>query len=233
MAQYDRLRGEGASPLNAMRGSVHLFLREPHARPGQPAAARPAVEAGHPGTGSTPEPGFDGGPGQPGYGQDPYQEVERRGREIAERLQARALQEHGARLSPGELATALEASTSLPTEVITRIARAEAEEHLAAAAERARAADLGHTTDLGHATDAPYARAEAADLKAARCDTLAADTAGAHAAGDRTAARLAAESFPYTAADGIRAAAAGRLQPTQSADRTAAVQNTRRLTVSS
>jgi len=47
----------------------------------------------------------------------------------------------------------------------------------------------------------------------------------AHAAADRrTAAQLAAESFPRTAADGIRAAAAGRLhQPGQSPARTAAV----------
>ena len=227
MTQYDRLRDEGASPLDAMRGSVHLFLREPNARPGHPAPARLTVEVGLPGTGPAPGPGSDGGPGQPGSGQDPYQEAERRGREIAEGLQARAVQEHGAALSPGELATALEASTSLPTEVITRIARAEAEERLAAAAECARAADLGH------AAAAPSARAEASDLKAARRDTRAADTAGAHAAADRTAARLAAESFPYTAADGIRAAAAGQLQPAQSADHTAVVQNTRRLTVSS
>jgi hypothetical protein len=226
MARYDRLRGEGASPLDAMRRSVHLFLCEPNARPGQPAPARPAVQAGQPGTGPGPEPGSDSGPGQPRSGRDSYQEAERRGHEIAEQLQASALQEHGARLSPGELAAALETSTSLAAEVITRIARAEAEERQAAA-ERARAADLGH------AAAAPYARAEAADLTAARRDTLAADTAGAHAAADRTAARLAAESFPYTAGDGIRATAAGQLQPAQSADRTAAVQNTRRLTVSS
>lgn len=228
MAQYDRLSGEGASPLDAMRRSVHLFLREPNVRPGQPAPARPAVEAALPGTGPAPEPGATpGGHGQPGSGQDPYQEAARRGREIAERLQARALQEHGALLSPGELATALEASTSLPAEVITRIACAEAEERLAATAERARAADLGQ------AAAAPSPRVRANDLKAARRDTLIADTAGAHASAERTAAQLAAESFPCTAADGIRAAAAGRLQPAQSADRTAAVRNTRRLTVSS
>ena len=36
MARYDRLRGEGASPLDAMAGAAPLFTREPHARPGQP-----------------------------------------------------------------------------------------------------------------------------------------------------------------------------------------------------
>lgn len=192
MAHYDRLRGEGASPLEAMRESVHLFPREPHARPGQPAPARPAVGAGLPGTSPAPQPGTDGGPWQPGTSQNPYQEAEQRGREIAEQLKARA----------------------------------EAEERLAATAERARAADLGH------AAAEPSPRVQAGDLKAARRDTLAADTAGAYASTDRTAARLAAESFPFTAADGIRAAAAGRLQPAQSAGRTAAVQNTRRPTVS-
>jgi hypothetical protein len=226
MTQYDRLCSEGASPLDAMRGSVHLFLREPHARPGQPAPARAAVDAGLAGAGPTPTPGDDGGPGQPASGLDPHREAERRGRGIAERLQARAVQDRGAALSPGELATALEASTSLPGETIARIARAEAEERLAAAAERARAADLGH------AAAEPSPRVQAGDLKAARRDTLAADTAGAHASADRTAAQLAAESFPCTAADGIRAAASGQLQPTQSAGHTTAVQNTRRLTVS-
>jgi hypothetical protein len=228
MAQYDRLRGEGAGPLDAMRGSVHLFLREPNARPGQPAPARPAVEAGLPGPVPASDPwATPGAPGQPGAAQDPHLEAERRGRVIAERLQARALQEHGALLSPGELAVALEESTNLPAEVITRIARAEAEERRAAVAERARVADLGH------AADARSPRVQAGDLKAARRDTLTADTAGAHASGDRSAARLAAESFPCTAADGIRASADGHLQSAQSAGRRPVVQNTSRLTVSS
>jgi len=36
MTRYDRLRAEGASPLDAMREAAPLFTREPHARPGQP-----------------------------------------------------------------------------------------------------------------------------------------------------------------------------------------------------
>jgi len=52
------------------------------------------------------------------------------------------------------------------------------------------------------------------------------DTTGAHASTDRSAAQLAAESFPCTAADGIRAAVGGQLQqPAQSPARTAAAQN--------
>ena len=224
MDRYDRLRSEGASPLDAMREAVHLFARQPHARPGGPGPERPPVEAGL----TVPEPVVpSGSPGQPDSGLDLYQEAERRGYSIVERLQARALHERGAELSPGELATALEASTSLPAEVIARLAGAEAEERVAAAAERARAADLGH------AADAPSARVRAGDLRAARSDTMTADTAGAHASTDRTAAQLAAESFPRTAADGIRAAAAGRLPPGQAVSRTAAVPSTRRISVSS
>jgi hypothetical protein len=209
-----------------MRGSVRLFLREPYARPGGPAPARPAVTVGLPGTSPSPQSRAPSAPGQTSSAQDPYEEAERRGRQIAERLRARAMAERGTRLSPAELATALEESTSLPSEVITRIARAEAEDRLAATAERARAADLGRAAaDLSE-------RAGAADLKAARRDGASADTPTAHTAADRSAARLAAESFPCTAADGIRAAAAGRLQASRAAGRTAAVQNTRHLTAS-
>jgi hypothetical protein len=221
MTQYDRFCDQGASPLDAMRQSVHLFLREPHARPGQPGTARRQVEAGPPGTIPVPDSGIARGSGMSASGQDPYEEAERRGREIVERLQARAMRERGVELSPGELVTALEATSSLPGEVITRLARAEAEERLEAAAERGRA------EDLGHAATAPSARGRAGDLQAARSDTLAADIAGAYAPSDRTVAQLAAESFPCTVADGIRAAAAGRLQPAAAAVRTAAVQNAR------
>jgi hypothetical protein len=222
MDRYDRLRTEGADPLEAMREAVHLFAREPRARPGQPAAPRPGIEAGAPGAGSWPDAAdaVSAGASQHGLGPDLYQDAEQRGRRIAERLQDRALAERGSRLSPDELATALEASTSLPAEVIARLARARSEENVAARAERARAADL----DDAAAAASP--RQSANGLKAARRDTVIADTAGAYASADRTAAQLAAESFPCTTADGIRAAVNGRLQqPAQSPARTATAQN--------
>ena len=154
MARYDRLRVEGAGPLEAMREAVHLFAREPHARPGQPAAARPGIEAGTPGTGSWPDAAeaASASAPQPGPRPDLYQDAEQRGQRIAERLQARALAERGSRLSPDELATALEASTSLPAEVIARLARARSEENIAARAERARAADLDRAAAAASAT---------------------------------------------------------------------------------
>src|SRR6266851_2503573 len=40
MTRYDRLREEGASPLDAMGEAAPLFAREPHARPGQPGGTR-------------------------------------------------------------------------------------------------------------------------------------------------------------------------------------------------
>jgi len=222
MARYDRLRFEGADPLEAMREAVYLFAREPHARPGQPATTRPGIEAGTPGTGSWPDAAEAAGASapQPGPRPDLFQDAEQRGRRIAERLQARALAERGSRLSPDELATALEASTTLPAEVIARLARARSEENIATRAERARAADLDRAAAAASATQSTHG------LTAARHDTVIADTAGAHASADRTAAQLAAESFPCTTADGIRAAVDGRLQqPAPSPARTAATQN--------
>jgi hypothetical protein len=222
MARYDRLRAEGASPLDAMRDAAPLFARHPHARPAYP--RRPlGIEA--PAADAAPEPGTtDGAVHQPEPEPGTHQDAEHRGRRIAERLQAQALYQRGAELSPDELATALEQATSLPAEVIARLARARNEDRFAEDAERARAADLGHLP-ADHS-----ARERTEDMTAARQDTQAADTAGAHAASDRrTAAQLAAESFPRTAADGVRAAVTGRLhQPAQSPARTAAVTNTRR-----
>lgn len=225
MARYDRLRVEGADPLEAMREAVYMFAREPHARPGQPATTRPGIEAGTPGTGSWPDAAEAAGASapQPGPRPDLYQDAEQRGRQIAEQLQARALAERGSRLSPDELATALEASTTLPAEVIARLARARSEENIATRAERARAADLDRAAAAASATQSTNG------LTAARRDAVIADTAGAHASADRTAAQLAAESFPCTTADGIRAAVNGRLQQASpSPARTAAAQNAQR-----
>jgi hypothetical protein len=221
MARYDRLRSQGASPLDAMREAAPLFGLHPHARPA-PTRSPLAIDALV--ADAAPEPGItDGTSRQPGPELDPYQDAERRGRRIAERLQARALYERGAELSPDELATALEQATSLPAEVIVRLARARDEERVADGAERARAADLGH------ASAAQSARERTQDLTATHRDTQVGDTASAHASADRTVAQLAAESFPHTAADGIRAATTGQLQQLErSRARTAAITDTRR-----
>jgi hypothetical protein len=225
MARYDRLRYEGARPLEAMQNAVYLFAREPHARPGQPAAPRPGIEPGAPGAAPWPVAGQAPGAGapEPGPGPDPGQGVLQRGQQIAAQLQARALAERGSRLSPDELATALEASTTLPAEVIARLARAQNEENIAARAEGPRAADLDR------ADAAAPARSSASHLAEARRDTATADATGARASADRTAAQLAAESFPRTAADGIRAAVSDSLRQSAAApSRTAATKKTQR-----
>jgi hypothetical protein len=53
----------------------------------------------------------------------------------------------------------------------------------------------------------PGTQRHALEFDALSPDPAAAETASAHAPGDRTAAQLAAESFPYTAADTVEGAA--------------------------
>jgi len=46
MARYDRLRAVGASQLDAMREAAQLFVREPHARPGEAGTRRLGISPG-------------------------------------------------------------------------------------------------------------------------------------------------------------------------------------------
>jgi hypothetical protein len=209
MTRYDRLRTEGASPLDAMHEAAPLFSREPHARPGQSGIQlQLGTATGGPDAGLVAG-ATDGSVRPPTPGQDPDHEAEHRGQQIVWRLQARAYAERGSELDPAELAMALEATTTLPVEVIARLARARSEEQVAADAERARAADLDRAAGMA-AHGSGSERAE--DLRAARSESRVAETSSGHTLADRSAAQLAAESFPRTAADGIRAAANGSLQ---------------------
>jgi len=131
-------------------------------------------------------------------------------------LQARALAERGYALNPDELVTTLGATTTLPGDVIARLARADSQDRVAWSAERTRADDLGSAS----AASVPGGIAHGEYLTAAAQDRLTADTAAAHAAGDRSATRLAAESFPCTAADAVTAAATGTIQAAPPAART-------------
>jgi hypothetical protein len=225
MARFDRLRAEGAGSLDAMREAAPLFAREPHARPGQSGTQRqlgaaPAEPEASPAAGVA-----DGSDGLPAPHRDPGREAERRGQEIASRLQDRARAERGSELDPAELATALEATTSLPAELIARLTGTRGKEQVAAGAAHAHVADLDRTAD---ATADHPAREPAEGLGAARHQNRIADTAGAHPSAGRSTAQLAAESFPYTAADGIRAAANGGLQqPGRPPVPAAAAQNAR------
>ena len=115
MAWYDRLRGEGAAPLDAMREALPLFARAPHARPGDPAAERRSLAApDSPGTASWDSSADDPGVAQAAADSSAIRQAEQRGQQIVRELQARALAERGYALSPDELVTTLGATTTLP-----------------------------------------------------------------------------------------------------------------------
>ena len=207
MAWYDRLRGDGAALFDAMREALPLFARASHVRPGDPAADRPGLPApDSPGTASPHGLADDSGVAQAADNLSTTRQVEQRGQQIVQELQARALVGRGYALSPDELVTTLGATTTLPGDVIARLARADSQDRVAWAAERARAGDLGS------ASAASFPGAHEEYLTTAAQDRLRAETAAAHAADDRSASRLAAESFPCTAADAVTAAATGTIQ---------------------
>jgi hypothetical protein len=203
MAWYDRLRGEGAVPLDAMREALPLFARAPHARPGDPVAERPGLAAPD-GLGAAAWAGSsdDLGVARAAADSSATRQAEQRGQQIVRELQARALAERGYALSPDELVTTLGATTTLPGDLIARLARADSQDRVAWGAERTRADDLGSAS----AASVPGGIVHGDYLTAAAQDRLTADTAAAHAAGDRSATRLAAESFPCTAADAVTGA---------------------------
>ena len=214
MARYDRLRSDGAAPFDAMREALPLFARAPHARPGEPVAGRPGLAGPDgPGTASWGSGADESGVAQAAADSSVIRQAEQRGQQIVQELQGRAVAERGYALSPDELVTTLGAATTLPGDVIARLARADSQDRLAWGAERTRADDLGSAP----AASFPGGVARGEYLTAAAQDRLTAGTAAAHAAGDRSATRLAAESFPCTAADAVTAAATGAIQMAPSA----------------
>ena len=163
MARYDRLRGDGLDPLSAMREAAPLFALAPVARPGDPGPSRHALAVGtghdawlladpEPGRATVPEPA-----------EEAPDAAERRGRQIAERLQARARATGRPEFGPHEMAIILETVTNLPDNVIGKLTRQD---------------------DAG--------------------------AAGLSRQATRSAAQLAAENFPYTAAAAVHAAATSR-----------------------
>lgn len=221
MARYDRLRDEGAGLQVAMREAAPLFDREPHVRPGQQGAPRLAVRAGGPSAESRPATEATSAP-RTGFRPDPDQNAERQGLRIADQMQARAVTERGVRLSPDELAIALETATTLPAGLIARIARVRGEENTAARAAHARA--------VGQGIAAVASEGRQAGDPTESGDGIPTDgPAGAQASAGKSAVRLGVESFPLTVSDGIRAAVSGQLwQQTVSPNRTAATRKNSR-----
>ena len=216
MAWYDRLRGEGAAPLDAMREALPLFARAPHARPGDPGAERRGLAApDSPGTAAWGSSADNPGAARAAADSSAIRQAEQRGQQIVQELQARALAERGYALSPDELVTTLGATTTLLGDVIARLSRADSQDRVAWGAERTRAGVLGSAS----AGSFPSGIAHGEYVTAAAQDRLTADTAAAHAADDRSATWLAAESFPCTAANAVTAAATGAIQAAPSAAR--------------
>jgi hypothetical protein len=218
MAWYDRLRSEGTDAFDAMRQAVPLFGRAPHARPGDPGTERRSLAAPTEIEVATQDADADGsGLQQTGSGSGPDQEVEQRGHQIVRQLQARVLAERGYVLSPDELATTLGATTNLPSHVIARLAGTDSGDRVGTVAEQAHADDLGSASaDLW----LPDGVVRGENLGAASQDGLMADTASIRGHDDRTAAQLAAESFPCTASDAVMASVAAGTHTERSAART-------------
>jgi len=119
MARYDRLRGEGMGPAEAMREAAPLFGQAPHAREGQHAERR-VLDSGNGESLAWTPTGPRPGPGGPG-GLAPAAAQEQRGRQILETLQARARARGREPLGEAEQRTVLETVTNVPDEVIDRI----------------------------------------------------------------------------------------------------------------
>jgi len=217
MTRYDELRADGVNPLDAMHQTAPYFSRHPGTRVGDPAPAHPAIAAAPADTRQNIDPAAGHAASdatEPESQPDPSQQAELRARQIIARLQSGARAAGRPELGADELAMILETTTNLPGDIIDKLtsqaaaeARARSEDHLAGNAERARAADLDSAVDLAATATADE---RTIGLTGAQRDTGLADSARAHASADRSAAQLAALSFPRTATDAVRAATGAR-----------------------
>ena len=212
MAWYDRLREEGAGAVEAMRQTVPVFGRAPHARPGDPGAERGALEASVRSDGASLLDSGAGGPRGPDRGLGLEQQVEERELQLVQRLQANALAERGYALSSDELATTLGAMTSLPSDVIAKLSRESSHDRGTAGPGRTRA-DTKSSGTSSHDGTEQFALAGQTESSAGSAD--------ARLSSDRTAAQLATESFPCTASDAVMAATSSGNQAGRSSTRTA------------
>jgi hypothetical protein len=121
MARYDRLRGDGISPAEAMREAAPLFGRPSRAYDA-PSTPRPVLQAGDGMdlTWTADPPADSPSPAETGIGAD-ARVLERRGRQTLDALQARARDQGRAPLGEAEQRTVLETITSLPPEVIDKV----------------------------------------------------------------------------------------------------------------
>ena len=117
MARYDRLRGDGMGPAEAMREAAPLFANAPRAYD-RPYVPRAALVAGNGESLTWTAPAPD--PGQPS-GMTLAEAQELRGRQIVAALQERARAQRRDPLGESEERTVLETITNLPPDVIDRV----------------------------------------------------------------------------------------------------------------
>ena len=184
MSQYDRLRADGMSPLDAMRKTAPFFGYSPSAHVGDPPPARPALAAATASATQDPDPAADHAAGkaaEPDPGPDAAQQAESRGPADRHATPGRRPRIRTTQLGADELAMVLEVTTNFPAEMIDKLAGqdvaeglARSEERKATDAERARAANLDGAIDLA-ATTAVDERTTA--LTGAQRDAGTADSA--------------------------------------------------------
>jgi hypothetical protein len=229
MTYYDRLRGDGMDALDAMREAAPMFARPATARPGDPGSPRLTLG---PGTGADAILITEPGPGEPmgtAGVPDEAERAELRGQQIIDRLQARVRAAGRPELGADEIAIFLEETTNLPTDVIERLAQragvpgqARGEDRQAVPPSRDHAPELDAAA---YPVAAPGLDEPTINLTATQMDNGAAPTS---APANPSPAQLAAQSFPHTAAEALRAAGARGRRPATSPSRTHAPHNTRR-----
>jgi hypothetical protein len=119
MARYDRLRGDGMGPAQAMREAAPLFAHAPRAYD-RPYVPRAVLVAGNGESLAWTAPAAD--PGQQ-IGVTLTEAQELRGRQIVAALQDRARAQRRGPLGEAEQRTVLETITNLPPDVIDRVVR--------------------------------------------------------------------------------------------------------------
>ena len=160
MGHYDRLRGDGIEPADAMREAAPFFDRPSDVRTGQPGPQHRALTAE-----ARDELAYSAAEQLALITDDDLQalqtaqRVTRRGRSIIERLQHDARAAGHDELTSDELRTALATVTDLPDDTITQLT--------ASAKKAAATASTGHNRDKQHTGGtAPARERTAAELAA-------------------------------------------------------------------
>ncbi|MFG2245782.1 hypothetical protein [Spirillospora sp. NPDC048823] len=112
MSHYDRFRGEGKDPLDAMTQAAPFFTRDPNVRTGDPATQPGQLSEG---TGAEWAARFHG----PDRGEWEESRQEQRASQIADQLRTK-LRQQGREPRPEELRTVLEIATNLPEHIIAK-----------------------------------------------------------------------------------------------------------------